>query len=202
MDEEEIEAIRKQSMAGLFMAFSMTKKDESKNKKKKRPPLPPRDGISEDSMEDMVSDFTPGQSPGKRSPNLQYQPVGHSKNLSIDTDTILKNANLNLNDSMISDAKGVKGKNALPLPQPLAEGIQITEGYLKQFKQTQNFQVYRVICDFHPLDTKRHLKVTTGELISGFSEENGWICAFKDVSPNYFGFVPKNYLKFEHRTNS
>ena len=55
LDEEELEAIRKQSMAGLFMAFSM-KKDETK-KSAKKPPLPPRDGISEDSMEDMVSDF-------------------------------------------------------------------------------------------------------------------------------------------------
>ena len=55
LDEEELEAIRKQSMAGLFMAFSMTK--EPTEKKKKRPPLPPRDGISEDSMEDMISDF-------------------------------------------------------------------------------------------------------------------------------------------------
>ena len=59
-----------------------------------------------------------------------------------------------------------------------------------------------MICDFYPLDSKRHLKVKTGELISGFSEENGWICAFKDMSPNHFGFVPKNYLKFEHLTNS
>lgn len=42
-------------MAGLFMAFSMNKNDEPKEKK--RPPLPPRDDISEDSMEDMVSDF-------------------------------------------------------------------------------------------------------------------------------------------------
>lgn len=44
--------------------------------------------------------------------------------------------------------------------------------------------------------------MSNGEVISGFAEENGWICAFKDVSPNHFGFVPKNYLKFEHRTNS
>ena len=114
MDDEEREAIKKQSMAGLFMAFSMAKKDDTK---KKRPPLPPRDdGISEDSMEDMVSDFTPGQSPDKRSPNNKYKTQGHNKNLSIDTDTILKNANIKLNDSMLSDGKGNKGKNALPLP--------------------------------------------------------------------------------------
>lgn len=25
--------------------------------------------------------------------------------------------------------------------------------------------------------------------------------AFRDISPNQFGFVPKSYLKFEHRTN-
>ena len=46
-------------MAGLFMGFSRAKPDESK--KKKAPPLPPRDdNISEDSMEDMVSDFEAG----------------------------------------------------------------------------------------------------------------------------------------------
>ena len=57
-DEEELEAIRKQSMAGLFMGFSIKKNDEPKAKK--APPLPPRDDISEDSMEDMVSDFDAG----------------------------------------------------------------------------------------------------------------------------------------------
>ena len=126
-------------------------------------------------------------------------PGAHSKNnLSIDTDTILKNAALNT--SMQSENQ-TKGKNSLPLPNPLRPETQITEAYLKQFKKTQNFQVYRVICDFYPLE-KRHLQVSNGELISGFSEEDGWICAFKDVSPNHFGFVPKDYLKFEHRTNS
>ena len=44
--------------------------------------------------------------------------------------------------------------------------------------------------------------MSKGELISGFAEESGWICAFKDISPNHFGFVPKDYLKFAHRTNS
>jgi hypothetical protein len=43
--------------------------------------------------------------------------------------------------------------------------------------------------------------VRAGDVLSGFTEENGWILAFKDVSPNQFGFVPKSYLKFEHRTN-
>ena len=55
LDEEELEAIRKQSMAGLFLSFNLPSKDEPK--KKKKPPLPPRDDISEDSMEDMVSDI-------------------------------------------------------------------------------------------------------------------------------------------------
>ena len=55
--------------------------------------------------------------------------------------------------------------------------------------------------DFYPLE-KRHLGVSRDEIISGFAEESGWICAFKDVSPNQFGFVPKSYLKFVHRTNS
>ena len=46
-------------MAGLFMGFSRAKNEETS--KKKAPPLPPRDdNISEDSMEDMVSDFEAG----------------------------------------------------------------------------------------------------------------------------------------------
>ena len=115
LDEEELEAIRKQSMAGLFMSFSMAKKEDAD--KKKKPPLPPRDGISEDSMEDMVSDFdVDGYSQGGQGPAQQKKKVaqtgGHSKNFSIDTDTILRNANLN--DSMASEGKG--GKNGLPLP--------------------------------------------------------------------------------------
>lgn len=54
MDEEERDAIKKQSMAGLFMGFSLKKNNEPK---KKKPVLPPRGEISEDSMEDMVSDI-------------------------------------------------------------------------------------------------------------------------------------------------
>ena len=59
MDEEEIEVLRNQSMAGLFMGFSIARKDDLNSiKKKKAPPLPPRVGnISEDSMEDMISNF-------------------------------------------------------------------------------------------------------------------------------------------------
>jgi len=94
------------------------------------------------------------------------------------------------------------GKNALPLPQRLADSIQITEAYLKQFHKTQNFQVYRVLADFFPLD-KRHLRVNKGEKVVGFAEQSGWICAFKESSKKDFGFVPKEfYLKFERQTNS
>ena len=42
-------------MAGLFMGFKIIK--DTDKVAKKPPPLPPRDDISEDSMEDMVSDF-------------------------------------------------------------------------------------------------------------------------------------------------
>ena len=119
--------------------------------------------------------------------------------MSVDTDTILKNANLNT--SMASEEVVPLGKNSLSIPQPLPENVQITESYLQQFKQTQNFRVYKVTRDFHPLE-KRHLKVTSGEMVSGFAEEGGWICAFKEVSPNHFGFIPKSYLQFERQTNS
>lgn len=40
-------------MSGLFMAFKINR--EPREKKKKRPALPSRGDISEDSMEDMVS---------------------------------------------------------------------------------------------------------------------------------------------------
>lgn len=40
-------------MSGLFMAFKIDR--EPREKKKKRPALPSRGDISEDSMEDMVS---------------------------------------------------------------------------------------------------------------------------------------------------
>lgn len=78
----------------------------------------------------------------------------------------------------------------------------MTEEYLKQFNQTQNFKVYRVLCDFYPLE-KRHLNVNRDDKVIGFSEEDGWICCFKENSKKDFGFVPKDYyLKFEHLTNS
>jgi len=122
--------------------------------------------------------------------------------MSIDTDMILNARADRLNTSMGSDAADFKGKNALPLPQPLPEAIQVTEDYLKQFNHTQNFKVYRVLADFHPLE-KRHMRVARDEKVIGFAEEDGWICAFKESSKKDFGFLPaKYYLKFEHQTNS
>ena len=62
--------------------------------------------------------------------------------------------------------------------------------------------MYRVLCDFYPLE-KRHLRVTKGEKVIGFAQEDGWVCAFKESSKKDFGFVPADhYLKFEHQTNS
>ena len=89
-------------MAGLFMGFSRAKPDETK--KKKAPPLPPRDdNISEDSMEDMVSDFEAGGDPAADGRINTIVTTGHSKNMSIDTDTILRNANHGLNTSHTSE---------------------------------------------------------------------------------------------------
>ena len=95
LDEEEQEAIRKQSMAGLFLNFSVKKEgDETVKAKKKPPPLPPRGEISEDSMEDMVSDLDVDPIPTQMIDTKGHAGGAHSKNnLSIDTDTILKNAN-------------------------------------------------------------------------------------------------------------
>ena len=54
--------------------------------------------------------------------------------MSVDTDTILRNANLN--SSIASEEAAPLGKNSLSIPQPLPDNIQITEQYLQQFKQT------------------------------------------------------------------
>ena len=89
-------------MAGLFMGFSKAKPGETK--KKKAPPLPPRDdNISEDSMEDMVSDFEAGGDAVTEGKINTMVTAGHSKNMSIDTDTILRNANQGLNTSHASE---------------------------------------------------------------------------------------------------
>jgi len=96
-------------MAGLFMGFKIVKEED---KKKKPPPLPPRDDISEDSMENMVSDLeADGGSPPKQKTGA------HTKNnLSIDTDYILQNANQMINTSLTSEGFESRGKNAQPLP--------------------------------------------------------------------------------------
>ena len=60
-------------------------------------------------MEDMVSDFdAEGAEPG------QMGPKGHAKNMSVDTDTILRNANLN--SSIASEEVAPLGKNSLSIP--------------------------------------------------------------------------------------
>lgn len=127
LDEEELEQIKRESMSGLFMTFKI---GEAKDVNKKRPPLPPRGSdIDEDSMEDMISaDLNESMT------QRQEGKVGHSKKMSIDTDTILKGDRLNT--SMGSDGGYPKGTNALPLPEPLNKSIQITEAYLKQFNKT------------------------------------------------------------------
>lgn len=65
MDEEELEQIKKESMAGLFMAFKIGGQKEPKPPKA-APKKPKRDdGISEDSMEDMVSQDLNGSIDGE-----------------------------------------------------------------------------------------------------------------------------------------
>ena len=99
--------MRKQSMAGLFMSFKINR--DPVEKKKKPPKLPPRGEISEDSMEDMVSDIEMGADlePNQHQPSQHFTKglaAQHSKNLSIDTDTILKNANVSIDSSMVADS--------------------------------------------------------------------------------------------------
>ena len=103
-------------------------------------------------------------------------------------------------DSIASSAFAVGdplGSNKLPLPEPLDNSITINDQYLSNFKKTRNFSVYRVVSDFHAVEP-RHLSAQTGSVVSGFADEGNWICAFRDTSPNKFGFLPKNYLKFDH----
>lgn len=117
------------------MSFSMVKgpeDEESKRRRRKRARARRRreqgedSEISEDSMEDLVSsdldqsslmdhDEVDNNARRMTQPAKTTGSSLHQKNFSIDTDTILKNANINLNDSMASD--GTKaGKNLLPLP--------------------------------------------------------------------------------------
>jgi len=51
--------------------------------------------------------------------------------MSIDTDTILAGRADRLNTSADEDGGDGKGKNALPLPQPLPDAVQITEEFLQ-----------------------------------------------------------------------
>lgn len=116
------------------MGFSLIKNDEDK-KNKKPPPLPPRGDISEDSMEDMVSDFeVKSDNTGMTPKSRKFTPKTHTKNLSVDTDKILQKANQMIDTSMVSDSGDTRA-NSLPLPDPLKPTIKISETYLKQFKQ-------------------------------------------------------------------
>lgn len=202
-ESEEIEQsavdIEKESMSGLILGFKPPVKGE---KKRKAPPLPPRDDISEDSLEDQVSDLD-SMPPSTRNQNNKRE--SRVVKRTIDVDTILKNATDGLDDSSVASSAFVGdsrlGDNRLPLPEPLDRNIMINDQYLNKFKRTQNFTVYRVVSDFHGLEP-RHLSAHTGSLVSGFADEGNWVCAFRDTSPNKFGFLPKNYLKFDHQTNS
>ena len=71
--------------------------------------------------------------------------VGHKRGqLSIDTDTILRNANDNLNSSYTDSqnyrtAAGAPNLNKIPLPEPLPSSIVINNDYLTKYQQKKNF---------------------------------------------------------------
>ena len=122
--------------------------------------------------------------------------------MSIDTNAIIKGVEYQLNTS--ADELGEAGSESqIRMPGELDPSIVINEQYLRQFKTTKNFKVFRVKTDFFPLE-KRHLGAKKDELISSFHEVmNGtWACAFKESQPNVFGFIPMSYLELEHVTNS
>ena len=88
MDEEELEAIKKESMQDLFMGFRIETPEEkaakAQQREQKKARKPRSDGISEDSLEDQMSNLSQDGRLGM--PGNQ-----HTRGLSIDTDTILKN---------------------------------------------------------------------------------------------------------------
>ena len=84
--------IEKESMSGLIMGFKPPVKSE---KKRKAPPLPPRDDISEDSLEDQVSDLEDSYYKPKQVVPRESKIIKRT----IDVDTILKNATEGLDDS-------------------------------------------------------------------------------------------------------
>ena len=101
MDEEELELIKKESMASLFNSFRIggpkdPKKPAPKKKKKTD------DGITEDSFEDEAS-LDSNEMVEQQFIDTRGHQTGamHTKNLSIDTDTILRNQNAKL-DNLIA----------------------------------------------------------------------------------------------------
>ena len=93
------------------------------------------------------------------------------------------------------------GMNKLPISEPLDPNLIMNDQYLNRFRNTKTFNVYKLITDFYATD-ERHLNAQGGDTFNGFTEEGNWICGFKDTSPGKFGFLPNNYLKFVHSTNS
>ena len=85
-------------MSGLIMGFRPPVKGEKK--KRKPPPLPPRDDISEDSMEDQVSEL---ESPPASMKGMNEKQMSKR---TIDVETILKQAEerAGLDDSSIASS--------------------------------------------------------------------------------------------------
>ena len=157
MDEAEKEELRKQSMQGLIMGFSYPSQEDRKNRKKPKALL--NSDEESNSMNDMMSDldYMRVDSPQKNKPEpnamLNTLKVGFSENieqmmaggghkrgqLSIDTDTILRNANDNLNSSYTDSqnyrtAAGVPNLNKIPLPEPLPSSVVINNDYLAKYQ--------------------------------------------------------------------
>ena len=96
--EQSETGIEKDSMSGLIMGFKPPVKGEKR--KKKPPPLPPRGDISEDSMEDQISELESAPMSTKGMNEKQQ-----SKR-TIDVETILKQAaeKEGLDDSSIASS--------------------------------------------------------------------------------------------------
>ena len=71
------------------------------------------------------------------------------------------------------------GENKLVLPAPLPAHITMNAAYLERHKQTRQFRLYSVVCDYFAVDP-RHMSLTKGEVVSGFSQEGEWVCGFKE----------------------
>lgn len=131
------------SMATLIMGFS-------KLKQPKAPQLPPRSADDSIVSEELDESYRKSNYAGVSKPRAKEAP----NNLSIDTDTIIRQANENLETSQGSITSGAENK--IPLPKPIDRSVLLNKEFLETFRKIKNFKIYTVQCDFVAVEP-RHL---------------------------------------------